>query len=110
MNDIFQKVADFGVCVMEMAKYLKEEGKDFPLIARVLECVSGICGSLRSAITIPKHSQGFYVKVIGFTEEFQYLMELMVKSGVLTELQSKPLISDSQAIKDETVKLIGKKQ
>ena len=33
----------------------------------------------------------FEKMVVGLTEEFQYLMELMVKSSVLTEFQSRPL-------------------
>ena len=110
MDSLIQNAAEFNSGVMEMAMYLREEGKEFLLIGRILECGSGICGFLRAAKTVPKRSNDFLIMVVGLSEEFQYLMELMVKFGVITELQSKPLIHDNQIIKEEAINLMGKKQ
>ena len=72
---------------------------------RLLECGTGISVSLRIAADVPEDSQDFHIDVIKQAEEFQCLMEFMVKTGVLTKRQSEPLIADCQFIKEKAIDL-----
>jgi hypothetical protein len=91
---------DFGLHVLNMTQYLKEEGKEFFPMKRVADCGTGICFSLRLAANHPKGAADYYHRAQELAEEFQYLMELMVRTKILTEIQSQPLLSDCHSIMD----------
>ena len=42
MNELLIKAFDFGIRLLELANYLDEEKKHFPLMPRLLECGTGI--------------------------------------------------------------------
>ena len=103
MTDLQANAFDFGIRIVELAGWLKGEGKEFPLINRLLECGTGLGISLRAAngLNIKDSS----IKALRLADEAQYLLELMVKTSFLTELQSKPLLSDCLALKEEIGRL-----
>ena len=105
MSELLMKAFELGVSTVELSNYIKKENKEFPLMERLLKCGTGMSVSLRIAADIPEDSQDFHIDVIKQAEEFQCLMELMVKTGVLTKRQSEPLIADSQFIKEKTLNL-----
>jgi len=42
MNEPIMKAFDFGIRLIELANYLDEEKKHFPLMTRLIECGTGI--------------------------------------------------------------------
>jgi hypothetical protein len=57
MNELLIKAFDFGIRIIELANYLDEEKKLFPLTARLLECGTGIGVSLRVSNNLPTRLQ-----------------------------------------------------
>ena len=102
-DDLSRKVADFIDYVTELTKWVTEEKKDFPYTKRLLECGTGIRDSLRMEETAPGCSRDSCVQAVSLAEEFRGLMTLMVKSGVLTEIQSKPLLSYCEYLVEKIV-------
>ena len=109
MSELLTKAFEFGVSTVELSNYIKKENKEFPLMERLLKCGTGIIVSLRIAAAIPEDSRNLHIDVIQQAEEFQCLMEFMVKTGVLTKRQSEPLIADSQLIKEKALHLSRRK-
>mgnify|MGYP001320528396 CR=1 FL=1 len=108
MNELIIKAFDFGIRLIELANYLDEEKKYFPLIPRLLECGTGISVYLQVSDSFPKSMQENCMQSYKLTVETEYLLELMAKTGVINEIQSKPILSDCRYIKEETRKLLGK--
>lgn len=54
MNGLLAKTFDFGIRIIELAGYLDEEKKRFPLIGRLLEGGTGIGVCMRVSETQPK--------------------------------------------------------
>lgn len=100
VENLLAKAFDFSVSVTEMVKYLKEDNKGFPLAERLLDCGTGICLSLRAAQAFSRTAKENYEQATRQTIEFQFLMELMVKTGCITELQSRPLLTECNSIMD----------
>lgn len=109
MNELMLKAFDFGIRIIELANYLAEEKKLFPLITRLLECGTGIGVSLRVSDRFPKSMQENCMQAYKLALEAEYLLELMAKTGFINENQSKPILNDCRHIKEETAKLLGKK-
>lgn len=107
MDDILLKTFDFGIRVVELSNYLEYENKRFALINRLLECGTGIGVCMRISIGLPHYHQEYYTKAFKLTLEAEYLFELMIKTGVITENQSKPILSDCRFIKDQIENLIS---
>lgn len=109
MNELLIKAFDFGIRVIELAIYLDEEKKEFPMMVRLLECGTGIGVCLRASNISQKNSQESWKQAYRLALETEYLLELMVKTGFISENQSKPILTDCRFIKDETEKLFSKK-
>lgn len=109
MNELLIKAFDFGIRIIELANYLEEEKKHFPLIVRLLEYGTGIGMYLRAPNDSPKNSQENWKQAYKLALETEYLLELMVKTGYISENQSKPILTECRFIKDETGKLLSKK-
>ena len=110
MDEFLLKTFDFGIRVVELSNYLEYENKRFALINRLLECGTGIGVCIRISVAMPEHSQENLIQAYRLVSEAEFLLELMVKTGVITESQSKPILSDCRLIKDETEKLVGNKK
>lgn len=110
MNEHSIKAFDFGIRIIELANYLEEEKKLFPLINRLLICGTGIGAYLRSSEALQKNREEQSVEACKNAAETEYLLELMVKTGYLTEQQSEPILSDCRAIKEDLIKQIDKKK
>jgi len=106
MKKLLLKAFGLAVSTVELSKYMKEEGEEYPLIKRLIECGADICILLRAADALPEGAQELYTKTIVKIEEYRCLFELMVKTDFLTELQSKPLLSDCETIKADIQKLL----
>ena len=104
-DDLSRKAADFIDYVTELTKWVTEEKKDFSYTKRLLECGTGIRDCLRMEETAPGCSMDACVQAVSLAEEFRGLMTLMVKSGVLTEIQSKPLLSYCEYIVEKIVEM-----
>ena len=106
MDGLMAKAADFSGYITELANWLREERKDFLHTGHLLECGNGVSDALRQAYTYPEHERDFCCQALDHIEDFQTLFSFMVKSGVITEIQSRPLLTDCRIIKEETQRLI----
>ena len=108
MNEPIMKAFDFGIRLIELANYLDEEKKHFPLMTRLLECGTGINVYLQLSGSFPKPMQENRMQAYKLAEETEYLLELMAKTGVINKIQCKPILNDCRCIKEETRKLLGR--
>ena len=104
MADYLDQSFDFGVRIVQLTRWLKDEGKEFPLIQQLLDCGTGLGISLREANAL--NNSDYFIVALKQAEESEYLLELMVKTSFLAELQSKPLLADCGSIKNEIRKLL----
>jgi four helix bundle protein len=109
MNELLIKVFDFGIRVIELANYLNEENKQFPMIAHLLECGTGIGVCLRISDSLPKSLQENFTKAYKLALETEYLLELMVKTEFISDNQSKPILNDCRYIIEEIARQLSKK-
>lgn len=109
MNELLAKAFDFGIRIVELANYLDEEKKRFPLIERLIECGTGTGVNLRISKEYDKKQNESYVLAYKQVLETEYLLELLVKTDFLYEKQSVPILKDCRVIKDEIGRLINKK-
>jgi len=101
MKDLIAKSFDFSIRIIEMANYLAEEHKQYPLMGRLLECGTGIGSCLRL--------QDSYAQAYRLSTETEYLLELLAKTGFVSELQIRPILTDCRFLKDGIEKQISKK-
>lgn len=106
MDELLNKAFDFGVRIVELANYLEDEKKLFPLMNRLHECAGGICVSLRVASHMRKNLREDGTDAYRLSLEAEYLLELMVKTGFLSERQSGPILTDCRFLKAETETLL----
>lgn len=102
------KSFDFSIRIIELAKYLDEEGKPFPLSERLLTCATGIGICLRMAELTGKRSTDNVMQALDYVVETEFLLETMGKTGYLTEKQSLPLINDCRSLKTLVTELYHK--
>jgi len=92
---ILQNSFDFSIRLIELVKYLKDEGREFPLSERLLICGNGIgvnlCIAKMSAL---KERTAKSEQALAFAVECEHLLKLMAKTGYMTEQQSVPLRED----------------
>ena len=101
MDDLLKRADDFYGYVIELTSWIEEEGKEFPYADDLLECGRCLCEIIRNAESVCSFSQEVNMKAHNLTDEFCRLMDLLVKTGVLTEVQSEPLLSECAFIRDE---------
>jgi four helix bundle protein len=99
MDQVLDKSFDFSIRVIELAKFLDEEKKPFPLCERLLLCATGIGVFLRLSELTGKRSAECGKQALSYSVEAEYLLEIMTKTGYLTKRQSQPIISDCRALK-----------
>lgn len=99
MKDLIAKSFDFSIRIVELANYLTEENKQFPLIGCLLECGTGIGICLRISDEFPKNIQESYGQAYRLSMETEYMLELLVKTGFVNEIQIKPILSDCRFLK-----------
>lgn len=109
MKDLIVKSFDFSIRMIEIANYLMEEQKKFPLMNRMLECGTGIGFNLYTSTEFTKNLHERYEQAYKLSLETEYLLELLVKTGYINDLQGRPILMDCRYIKDEIGKLLGKK-
>lgn len=107
MDKLLAKTFDFAIRIVELSNYLEEEGKQFPLIAKLIECGTGIGARLRIAEGVKNRPD--VIEAYKLSLETEYILELLVKTGFLNKTQSMPILSDCRWISNETAKQIGKR-
>ncbi len=98
MEDILLKTLDFGIRIVEISNYLEDENKRFHLIGRLLECGTGIGVLLRISEAMPQYRRENCIKAFTLASEAEFLLELMVKTGAISDQQSRPILSDCRSI------------
>lgn len=94
-----EKSFDFSIRLIELAKYLRDENKEFPLTERLLICGIGIGVDLRIASgCMGKEKTARMAQAVAYAAECEYLLELMVKTGYLAEQQSRFVLEECAEI------------
>lgn len=101
MKLVLDKSFDFSIRIIELAKYLDEEKKPFPLCERLLACATGIGVLLRLAESTGRGFAENGRQALAYAVEAEYLLESMAKTGYLTEKQSLPIIGDCRELKKQ---------
>lgn len=109
MKDLIARSFDFSIRIIEITNYLAEEQKQFPLVGRLLECGTGIGICLCISKELAKNLQESYAQAYKLSLETEYLLELLVKTGYINEIQSKPILADCRFLKDEIGKQLKKR-
>ena len=108
MKDLIAKGFDFSIRIIEIANYLAENNKQFPLVSRMLECGTGIGFCLHVSIEFGKKLQESLEQAYKLSLETEYLLELLVKTEFINVTQSRPILKDCRFLKDEIGKELGK--
>lgn len=87
--DIAERAYDYSVRVAELVRYLKAEGKDFPLSDKLLDCAVSAGLSTR---TPDRKAAADSVR------EADYLIEMAAKAGYLTQRQAAHIREDGKAL------------
>ena len=106
MESLKKKAGSFLASVSEMVSYLQETGRESAELQHILACAQGIDAALTAPKGAARKGKQSSAQVIGLVEEFQMLMQQLVDTGVLTRLQSQPLLAECQNIKEESSKLL----
>lgn len=84
---------DFSIRLVELVKYLNSEDRRFPLAEHLLNCGNGIGINLRMAARTAAGRENYekMAQAGACAAEIEYTLEVMAKTGYLTEQQSLPL-------------------
>jgi len=86
---------DFSIRLVGLVEYLKNEGKEFPLSQQLLTCGNGIGVNLRLIPLADKKERNVRAdQALICAVESEYILELMKKTGYLTEQQSGSIRAD----------------
>lgn len=107
MDDLLKRAEAFRGYVTELTAWINETGKEFSCMRRLLQCATGINDALQTAKSFPNRLPESCAQAIQWADEFHGLMEQMVGLGVITEIQSRPLLTECMFIKEEAAKLMG---
>ncbi|MBU9726226.1 four helix bundle protein [Diplocloster modestus] len=87
--DVQELAYDFSVRIAEIVRYLKEEGQEFPLSGKLLDCGVG------AGLAARKNSRK---QAADCVKQADYILEMAQKSGYLTERQVKPTRGKGDAL------------
>lgn len=80
--DIQESAYDLSVRIAEIVRYLKEDVGEFPLSDKLLDC--GVKAGLSAR-------EGGLKATADYVRQADYILEMAVKSGYLSERQSLPI-------------------
>lgn len=86
---IDESAYDFSVRIAELVRYLKEEGQEFPLSNKLLDC--GVGAGL-AARENDRKTAANYIR------QADYIIEMATKSGYLTETQTAPIRNECKTL------------
>lgn len=90
--ELTKQAQDYAIRVAELVKFLREDDKGFPLADELLACGVEAGLSLREPGT-----EGFK-KAAGALRKSDYLLEMAVSAGYLTERQSVHIRDEGRAL------------
>lgn len=99
--ELTNQARDYSIRIAELVKFLREDGKQFPLSDALLSCGVEIGMILSNP---DEEGQRQAVKVLQKTD---YLLEMAVSAGYLTELQSVHIRDEGRVLLET---LTGNKQ
>ena len=94
--ELHKQARDYAIRVAELVKFLREDDKGFPLADELLACGVEAGFSLREP-----GAEGFK-KAAGALEKADYLLEMAVRAGYLTERQSVHIRDEGRALLEAT--------
>lgn len=80
--EIQESAYDLSVRIAEAVRYLKEVGREFPLGEKLLDC--GVKAGISTR-------EGDLISAADYVRQADYILEMAVKSGYLSERQSLPI-------------------
>lgn len=90
--ELSKQAYDYSVRITELVRYLRESGKGFPLDAELLSCGVDI------GIALKQNEEWQYEKASAALKKAEYLIGMAVRSGYLTETESKRVLADTRLL------------
>lgn len=87
--DMMECAYDYSVRVAELVRYLKEDGRDFPLSDKLLDC------AVAAGLAARKKERKAAADCV---EQSDYMIEMAAKGGYLTERQAAPIREESRKL------------
>lgn len=107
--DVAQKGFDFSVRIAELVRFLREDGRDFPLEDQLLECGVGVGLACRAlAEDGGRPPGGGAERVLELLQESDYLLEMAVRAGYLTQRQSVHIREDARTLLEQISEMNGR--
>ena len=100
LDTLLAKAEVFNDYIKELANWIRQEGDDFIYTERLPECGEGVRDAICDAKNHPDRLQEDFSEATRLLDEFRSIMNLLVVYGILTEIQSRPLLSACGEIKD----------
>ena len=108
MDSLLNRANDFYGYVGELVRWVREKGKSFSGAESLLECGAGICEALREAESASgAPAVDSYKEAARLADEICRLLGSMVEAGLITEIQSRPIIFNYKDIREQSQKLSG---
>ncbi len=83
---------DFSVRVAECVRYLRDDGKHFPLSDKLLDC--GVAAGIAVR-------EGRYQAAAESVARADYILEMAARGGYMTEFQTRQIRADAHRLLDE---------
>lgn len=87
--NIEESTYNFSIRGAEIVRYLKEEGLEFPLSEKFLDC------GVNAGLPVRK---GNHKTAADYVQQADYIIEMAAKSGYLNETQTKPERSEVKTL------------
>jgi four helix bundle protein len=97
---VVDKSYDFSIRIIELNRYLSDEGKSFALSDRLLSSGANIGIYARSVRDGSAEDREKLKEALRCAEECEYLFDVRVTTGCMTEPQSKIIRADCAALKE----------
>lgn len=99
MESFRQLAAEYPLRLTELVRYLRENGGGFPLTERLLQCSVAVGMGCRAGGDGRTPADG--TQAICVLREVDYIIDMAVRAGYLSELQSRLILQDGRQLLTE---------
>lgn len=89
-----KQAKDYAIRVAEMVKFLREDGKGFPLSDELLSC------GVEAGMALQTPDRNGWKRAAEALKKADYLLEMAVSAGYLTEIQSVHIRDEGRELLD----------
>jgi four helix bundle protein len=97
---LVEKSFDFAIRIIELERYLSDEGKSFALSNKLLTSGTNIGLYARCSNGKGKEGREMLKTALFCAEECEYIFDIMITTGIITENQCKFIKTDCAVLKN----------